>query len=96
MTTPTKIPRESIIRDLEFGRIAERHFFGAVPDWQKSYNRGTESGTRLLKFAADFVSAISSEEEKELPSFPVGLVLENRSGVVSMTGADMTTDFSIE
>lgn len=93
MSTPTKIPRGSI-QDLEFGRITERHFFGAVPDWQKSLNRGTESGSRLLKFAEDFVNAICTD--KELPSFPLGLVLQNRDGAISMTGADMTTVFSIE
>ncbi|XP_037032958.1 uncharacterized protein LOC119071939 [Bradysia coprophila] len=94
MSTPTKVPKESLFEDMEFGRIVERHIFGAVPNWLNSYNRGTDSGQLLLEFAQAFITSI--ENNKKVPAVPLGLTLENRDATVAMGGADIQVERHIE
>lgn len=94
MATPAKVPIHCTIEDLEFGRTAERHFFGAAPDWLKSFNRGTVSGERLLHFAEAFISSIQTN--KKVPALPLGLKLKNREGATTIGGADIEVECHIE
>lgn len=70
--TPNVMVKRATSGEIEFGRIVEKRFFGAVVNWVDSYrNRGVPAA-----YAADFLTALNNNSP--LPMIPEDVYFKER------------------